>query len=117
MQEELEVALGARHRRGRGRLRRQSYLTGRRRDLVEDARLHRRVPDDAFADLGAACLELRFDERDDVAPRFEQRGHDRKDRSKRDERYVDRDEVHLLAEGLAREMTRVEMLDDLHARI
>ena len=83
--------------------------------------MHGRVADDAaFADLGAARLELRFHERDDVGAGAEQRRHDRQDVAERDERDVDRDDVERRAVAgqiAARERARVDALDHVDARI
>ena len=73
--------------------RRQSYLSGRGGDLVDDARVNGRVADDALAHLGAAGLELRLDQRDDVGAGPQQRRDDRQNLAQRDERDVDGDDV------------------------
>ena len=92
-QEELAVAFGALHRRRLHPDPLQSYLKRRARDVIDDARVHRRIAHDAAgADVLAACLELRLDERDHAPARREQRRHDGQDVGERDERDVDRDE-------------------------
>ena len=54
----------------------QSYLSGRARRLLDDARLHRRIANDTFlADFRASGLELRLHQRDDVGPFAQQRRH------------------------------------------
>ena len=53
----------------------------------------RGIANHAFADLGAAGLELRFDERDTSAAGRSTRRHDRQDLAQRDERHVDGHDV------------------------
>ena len=67
MEEELAVAGVAGDRRFGHGLADQSYLSGRARRLLDDARLHGRVANHTFlADLGASRLELRLHERNDI---------------------------------------------------
>ena len=68
---------------------RQSYLSGRRGDLVDHARVDGGVADDALAHFGAPGLELRLHQRDDVGAGPQQRRDDRQDLPQRDERDVD----------------------------
>src|SRR5438034_415442 len=60
-----------------------------------------------FADLLTARLELRFDERDDVPARFEERRQRRQDETERDERHVNRHHAHGMRHIVRREMTGV----------
>ena len=72
-------------------------------DFVHDPLPGRPVvaDDAALADLVAPGLELRLDQRDDVAAGREQRRHDRQDRAQRDERDVDRDDAEAAGVGRA----------------
>ena len=85
MDQELDVALLASNG---GRCRRhaaQSYLSARGGDFREDARVNRRVPDNALLDFCAPGFELRFDERNDVRAWTKHGSHNWKDLPQRDE--------------------------------
>ena len=117
MEEELDVALLPGDRR-RASTPRASILPQRPRPyLLEHARVHRRVADDALAHFGAAGLELRLDQRDDVGARPQQRRDDGQDLPQRDERHVDGDDIDGTRQIGERQVARVEVLDDDDARI
>ena len=77
------------------------FSRARRDDALEDLAVDRRVADDAMVRPAAAGLELRLDQRDDVAGRCRaERGSDRpEDERKRDERDVDRGDGDRLGKG------------------
>src|ERR1035437_358145 len=64
--------------------------------LAQHALMHRRIGDDARAlvRLGLACLELRFDQRDDFTDRTQQRNGGRNNFAERNERAIYRDEIN-----------------------
>ena len=73
MQEKLAVSRVAGNRRLRHVFANQSYLTGRPGDFIDHALMDGGIAHDSFlADLPAACLELGFDQRDDVGEIAEQ---------------------------------------------
>ena len=119
--EEFAVALGTGDRRRFDLQAVQSYLMGAARDLVDHARVNRRIGDKAArADLRATGLELWLDERDDPTAAPQQRRHDGPQVPERDERDVDCDEVERAGVGghwSAVEVARVRALDGDHARI
>ena len=86
--------------------------------LLDHPCLHDRIADHALlADFSAARLELRFDERDDVGARSQQRRHAGKDVTQGDERDIDRDDVDRAWEMRRLERAGVRALDDHHAGI
>src|SRR5579862_8265194 len=85
------------------------------RHLVEHPPVDRRVADDSFLELSAACLELRLHE-DERLPAWRREPERRRKRdSKRDERHIARDELR--SERELRERSRVRPLEHGHARI
>src|SRR3989442_7504611 len=117
MQEELLIALGARDWRCRRRQARQSYPSGGRRDLIDDANMDRRVSNDPLAHLGTTRFELGLDQRNHVATWPQDRWHDGQDLAERDERDVDDDEVDQAWQITGGEVARIEAFDDDHTRI
>ena len=93
MDEELAVALRSEERRGDDVAGPEADGLGMLDDPFEDLAVDRRVADDAVVGAAAAGLELRLDERDDLAARAERRGDRAEDEVERDERDVDRREV------------------------
>src|SRR4051812_28481219 len=117
MEEELDVALGARNGRRRRGYGLQSYLTRSGRHFLYDARLDIFVPDDPLPDLGPSRFELRLHQGDDVGVRAQQRRDDWEDLPQRDERDVDRHDADRPWQVRQLQMPRVEVLDDDDARV
>ena len=90
--EELAVALRPEDRRGDDRRATpRPERRGRRDDPLEDLAVDRRVAHDAVVGPAPAGLELRLDQRDDLAAGRRERRRDRaEDQRERDERDVDR---------------------------
>src|SRR5207244_1526944 len=86
MDQELAICLRAEDRRGNLARRLQLERDGRLGDLVDDAGVDGRVPNDTRTRLALARLELGLDEGDDVtAPRVERRRDRPEDQPQRDE--------------------------------
>ena len=101
--EELAVAVRPGDRRGDDRAGAQADALACVDGPLEDLAMDRRVADDAVVGPAAAGLELRLDERDDVAAsRPEGRGDRAEDQRERDERDVDRGDVDRLRAGWRR---------------